>query len=99
MKKLITAKTIQTLRNNGETVLLINDDTLITPSAKDAARSAGICFVHEDEAECQPEVKQPEANRSEAETPCCNMSYDRQVIVEAVIKALDERGILDKILD
>ncbi|ALS01011.1 hypothetical protein ATZ33_06405 [Enterococcus silesiacus] len=37
MKKLICAKDIETLHNNGDQVILINKQTIITPSAKDLA--------------------------------------------------------------
>lgn len=37
MKKLICAKDIETLHSNGHQVMLIDDQTIITPSAKDLA--------------------------------------------------------------
>lgn len=42
MKKLVCEKDIQTLVNEGKKVCYVDEDTLVTPSAKDAARMAGI---------------------------------------------------------
>ena len=42
MKKLICAKEVEALAQKGEKVMYIDADTLITPSAKDAAAERGI---------------------------------------------------------
>ena len=42
MKKLVCEKDIQALVNEGKKVCYIAEGTLVTPSAKDAARAAGI---------------------------------------------------------
>ena len=42
MKKLVCEKDIQKLVNEGKKVCYVSEDTLVTPSAKDAARTAGI---------------------------------------------------------
>ena len=42
MKKLVCEKDIQKLVNEGKKVCYVTEDTLVTPSAKDAARTAGI---------------------------------------------------------
>lgn len=112
MKKLITAKTIADFAVKGEEFFLIDEDTLITPSAKDLARNKGITFVTSEEASALGQEKKPcneevkacvEEVRKTVETVVAEggkaMTYDRQLIVEAVIKALDKKGILAQILD
>lgn len=42
MKKLICAKDVEAVQKQGKKVLYIDCDTIVTPSAKDAAKAAGI---------------------------------------------------------
>ncbi len=42
MKRLICAKDVEALAEQGQKVMCIDADTLITPSARDAASAAGI---------------------------------------------------------
>jgi len=95
-------------------VFPIEESTLITPSAQDVAKSNKITFVDK-ESYCANKVESNdnsccEANRESCcdeklDLSCkekateCSMSYDRQLIVEAILKILKEEGILDKILD
>lgn len=58
MKRLICVKDIEALNSEGKKVFYIDNDTIITPSAKDAAKSSGIEFSHE--AKC-----------CEENTSCC----------------------------
>ena len=44
MKRLICAKDVEALAQQGQKVMCIDADTLITPSARDAASAAGIEF-------------------------------------------------------
>ena len=44
MKKLVCSKEVEAVVKQGEKVLYIDCDTIITPSAKDAAKAAGIEF-------------------------------------------------------
>ena len=55
MKKLVCEKDIQKLVNEGKKVCYITQDTLLTPSAKDAARTAGIeiSYGEEPQAACE----------------------------------------------
>jgi len=106
MKKLITEKIMEGfVASHGQGAEFpIDDNTLITPSAKDVARSNKIKFVEKCDAcvETQEEKKEPCCESKPAETKpaeSCAMTYDRQMIVEAVMKVLQEKGILDKILD
>lgn len=55
MKRLICAKEIETLTKNGEKVLFIDRDTIITPSAYDAAKNAGIEFKEKSEKDVDSE--------------------------------------------
>ena len=53
MKRLICAKEVEACAQQGHKVMYIDADTLITPSAKDAAAVADIEFkVGEPQAEC-----------------------------------------------
>ena len=53
MKKLICAKEVETLQKQGKTIFYIDCDTIVTPSAKDAAKAAGIKFSTESPACCE----------------------------------------------
>ncbi len=108
MKKLVTEQTIKDFVVGHGTgyPFPIDKDTLITPLARDKAKSLGLTFANSDEAGSQPlchkEVSpQPAEAVTQKETPSaeCKMTYDRQLIVETIIKVLEERGILGKILD
>ena len=115
MKKLITEKIMEGfVAGHGQGAEFpMDDDTLITPSAKDVARSNKIKFVDKETYTANNTEKKgsccetkEEACCAETEKGCCGtepagceMSYDRQVIVEAVMRILQEKGILDKILD
>ena len=115
MKKLITERVMEGfIAGHGQGAEFpMDDDTLITPSAKDVARSNKIKFVDKETytANNKAEKKgsccetKEECCETKQEACCeekpagCEMSYDRQVIVEAVMRILKEKGILDKILD
>ena len=47
MKKLVCVKDIESFSKLGEKVFCIDENTIITPSAKDAAKSYGITFSTE----------------------------------------------------
>lgn len=72
MRKLICVKDVDTAEKHGQKVVYINCDTIVTPSAKDAARNYGIEFSDEPEVPAEakvPEVKAPETKVSEAKVP------------------------------
>lgn len=50
MKKLICAKDVEAMRQDGEKCLYVDADTLITPSARDELRSAGIEIIRKEYA-------------------------------------------------
>ena len=45
MKKLICTKEVEEAEKQGQKVIYIDENTLVTPAAKDAAINAGIEFV------------------------------------------------------
>lgn len=117
MKKLVTAKIVKDFANQNKGKNFVYDDnTLITPSARDMANSLGIKLAYVD-----PQLEQSDANENKTLQPTadpgnattketktfindgkCELnctSYDKKQIVEAVIKVLSEKGLLDKILD
>ncbi|MBQ6389734.1 MAG: hypothetical protein IJH90_09025 [Mogibacterium sp.] len=131
MKQLVTATTIEQFLTTHKDVFPVTNDTLITPSAADFAKSHGIRFVAEGEmkvkdrdnvmasfqtsehsdsvaqnakhsapaecAECAAAAEAP----APAEEPAKEISvanFTKDQIVEAVIRVLDAKGILDKIL-
>jgi ethanolamine utilization cobalamin adenosyltransferase len=110
MKKLITEKIMEgfVMSHGQGAEFPIEENTLVTPSAKDVAKSNKIKFVDK-EAYCAKKVEsqpEPEACCEESKAPCCENkaaectgSYNEQAIVEAIIKVLKELGVLDKILD
>lgn len=117
MKKLVTAKIVKDFANQNKGKNFVYDDnTLITPSARDMANSLGIKLAYVDSQLEQSEANenrtlQPTADAGNAITKeterfindeKCELnytSYDKKQIVEAVIKVLSEKGLLDKILN
>jgi pyruvate/2-oxoglutarate dehydrogenase complex dihydrolipoamide acyltransferase (E2) component len=125
MKQLVTATTIEQFLTSHKDVFPVTNDTLITPSAADLAKTKGIKFVAEGEITTGSamEIKQTSehadsiaagahhadapqaaapAPAEEAAAPAAEPSvanFTKEQIVEAVIKVLDAKGILDKILD
>ncbi len=117
MKKLVTEQTVKEfyVGHGKDYPFPIDDNTLITPLAKDKAKSLGITFEKQGacskKTECvesKPAVatgvsEAAEAISAQGEYKAkdygCSMTYERQAIVEAVLKALEARGILDKILE
>ena len=105
MKKLITEKTIAGLINDGIDYLVVDDDTIFTPSAKDAVRNNGIKLVREDEAPCyedKTDIGSRDVKSAVAEAvkdvTCCGADLDRNEVVASVIKVLYDKGILNNIL-
>ncbi|XVG94854.1 hypothetical protein ACGCUQ_04685 [Eubacteriales bacterium KG127] len=110
MKNLITEKTIADFAKCGAKTYLIDDNTLITPSAKDLARSEGIQFISSAELEKNSYAsKKSNTKGSEVNNSTCIMEVNpkknkienlkKEEIVKLIIQTLDERGILEKILD
>jgi len=84
MKQLICAKDIELLNAGGKKVCYVENGSIITPSAKDAADTFGIKF-------CDKEEEQPQAL-----TGLTGMDIDSEKIY-MVLKALMEKGMLNDI--
>lgn len=96
MKTLITAKIVSDFALKGEKIFLIDDNTLITPSARDLARNKGISFVHKDEAHEMPSCSVTGGSCSCKTSGEAATNVDE--IVERVIEILAEKGLLEEIL-
>lgn len=84
MKKLICVKDIEALEKQGKKVFYLDGDTIITPSAKDAAKACGIEFSTEAHC-CEEKASKPEiASSGDIDS---NMIYE-------VLKKLLEKGML-----
>lgn len=95
MKKLISVKNVEDVEKQGQKILYIDNDTIITPSAKDAARNCGIEFstevpVCETKSSC-------EGMASEL-AKACEDGIDVDMIYK-VFKAMMDKGLLNGILD
>lgn len=95
MKKLICAKDVETLKSQGQKVFYIDEDTIITPSAKDAAKACGMTFstgapapVCVAQTPCAPT----------AEAAACSGEIDTNMIYN-VLKVLSEKGLLQGVFD
>jgi ethanolamine utilization protein EutQ len=106
MKKLISVKDIENAEKQGQKVLYIDSETIITPSANDAARACGIEFSTDAPVS---EVKSCcEEKASEQKSSCegmvselakaCEGGIDADMIYK-VFKAMMDKGLLNGILD
>lgn len=90
MKKLISAKAVEALGKQGQKVICIDKDTIITPSAKDVAAEYGIEF--------KSGTYKASGTCTENKACCTNDGgIDREIIYNAV-KALVEKGMLGSLL-
>ncbi|MGP1570011.1 MAG: cupin domain-containing protein [Eubacteriales bacterium] len=91
MKKLICAKEVETLAKQGQKVICIDENTLITPSARDVAGNLGVEF--------KTGTCDVAANCSETKASCNSQcqDIDKDVIYNAV-KVLLEKGMLGNLL-
>jgi hypothetical protein len=117
MKKLVTADTIQNYVGSHKKVFPVDNNTIISPAARDIAHTYKIKFVSQEEYEAAmaeeaekaaapapapaeaPAQAETAAPSESAEKDCCSVNgMTKEQIVEAVIKILDAKGILDKVL-
>ncbi|MDD6153985.1 MAG: hypothetical protein PUB39_00210 [Eubacteriales bacterium] len=119
MKKLVTADTIQNYVGSHRKVFPVDNNTIVSPAARDLAHTYKIKFVSQEEYEAAiaeedakaaaaaaPEpapapAEEPEAPApapAEEAKPVSVENLTKEQIVEAVIRVLDAKGILDKIL-
>ncbi|QIB68847.1 cupin domain-containing protein [Aminipila butyrica] len=102
MKRLVCAKDVEVLSRKGQKVFYIDENTLVTPSAKDAARACGVEFSTEAPAaccaapaDCEVQAAIPAAV---AETVSgCDGEIDSNMIYN-VLKALADKGLLQGVL-
>lgn len=109
MKKLICAKDVESAVQKGESFMLIDGNTLITPSARDAAAVAGIEF--REEAPQAPVCETPApaaeptpaaAQTASAPAPTCQAATasapkSEQDIIYRALQILLEKGMLGQI--
>ena len=96
MKKLVCVKDIEALNKEGKKVFYIDHETIITPSAKDAAKASGIEFSEEvyrceEKTSCYVETTQKTEKSSGGE-------MDSNLIYE-VLKTMLEKGMLNGMLE
>ncbi|MCG8484163.1 MAG: cupin domain-containing protein [Clostridia bacterium] len=94
MKRLICAKDVEALGSQGRKVLYIDDNTIITPSAKDAARTLKIEFSTD---------TQPPSQVYTADSPCESAATASDGIdsnmIYTVLKVLADKGMLQGVMD
>jgi ethanolamine utilization protein EutQ len=105
MKKLICVKDVEQVEKEGQKVFYIDNNTIITPSAKDAAKSYGIEFST-DARPC--ELKSSDANVCVEKSPsegkiselakACDGEIDTDMIYK-VFKAMMDKGLLNGLFD
>lgn len=108
MKKLITARIVEEFAASHETAFFIDDNTLVTPSAKDRARELHIAFVNE----CEKAGAGSKGQTCEAPVPCCPeeaqapqtaseapFAADVQLVVKTIMEVLRELGILERLIE
>lgn len=89
MKKLICVKDVEELDKQGQKVLYIDDNTIVTPAAKDAAKNCGIEFSTKKNC-C--EVKSSEPAKPFGSEIDSDMIY-------TVLKAMMDKGLLKGLFD
>ena len=92
MKKLICAKDVEALAQQAQKVMYIDEDTLITPSARDAASAEGIEFStrpSDSQACCQPQGAPSCSDNAEG--------INSEVIYNA-LKTLMDKGMLGSVM-
>ena len=104
MKKLVCEKDIQKLVNEGKKVCYVSEDTLVTPSAKDAARTAGIeiSYGEEPKACCCEASAAPVAAAvapapvaAPAPAPACDAPAEiSSDMIYQVLKVMADKGML-----
>lgn len=87
---MICAKDIEALKKKGDTTLYVDEKTILTPSAKDAVKAAGIEIVEgSPAAACSPDA--PAAPSAEGE-----ISSD---MIYQALKAMLSKGMLNGVLE
>ncbi|NFH69398.1 DUF861 domain-containing protein [Clostridium botulinum] len=89
MKKLICIKDIEALVKQGETKFYVDDNVIITPSAKDLAKANGIVF--------STEVPKCEVQHSEISKVCADGMNSEMLL--SFFKSMMEKGLLQEMLN
>lgn len=98
MKKLICAKDVEALGSKGQKVFYIDEDTIVTPSAKDAARALDIEFSTDVPACITPAPTACCTGTAEETAKACDGEIDSNMIY-TVLKALADKGMLQGVFD
>ena len=100
MKKLVCEKDIEKLVNEGKKVCYVDENTLITPSAKDAARTAGIEISYGEEpcacCDAAPAAAAPAAPAAAA-APAAPADVPGEIssdMIYQVLKTMADKGML-----
>ncbi len=97
MRKLICAKDIEAMVKNGEHVLYVDANTIVTPSAKDMLHVNGIVITDKPQAVPVKEP-QPAQNQPVQQGAPGGSKIDSETIY-SVLKAMMEKGMLSGLLD
>jgi ethanolamine utilization protein EutQ len=89
MKKLISMKDIEAIQNRGLKVMCIDKNTIITPAAKDAAKTYGIEFFFEKAASGDKPAEPVTPGGSEIDSD----------LIFSALKALADKGLLKGLMD
>lgn len=94
MKKLICAKDIEAVEKQGQKIFYIDDNTIITPSAKDAAKASGIEFsTGTPDSDCDCNQKKACEPKACEPMQACEGGIDSDMIYK-VFQAMMEKGLL-----
>lgn len=88
MKRVICAGDIEKLAKDGGKTFYADEDSIITPSAVDAAKTAGIEIAH----------GKPECCESKSDTASCGDGISSDVIYEA-LKSMAGKGLLNDVTE
>ena len=97
MKKLICAKEVEAFAKTGGKICYIDGDTLVTPSAKDAAKAAGIEFSTEAAPVCTTTACEPACTAAPTQAACGDQLDSNMIYT--VLKALADQGLLQGMFD
>jgi ethanolamine utilization protein EutQ len=94
MKRLISAKDVEALIKQGETKFYIDNNVIITPSAKDLAKNNGIEFTTEAPI---TETKSCEVKLAETQKLCVD-GLDSEMLL-TFLKTMMNKGLLEEMLN
>ncbi len=96
MKKLIDVAAINAMISAGDKVVYVDNDTLLTPAARDAIKNAGL----EIQEGCAPAAECCQGHTCESQAEACKSSdsLDADLIFK-VLSQLQNQGLLNGLLD